>query len=1691
MISVQTNMTAWYANRQFQLNKKDNVKSTEKLSSGYRINRAADDAAGLAISEKMRKRIRGLAQGSKNGQDGVSWTQIGDGALNEADDILHRMTELTIKSLNGTNTNEDRLSMDAEFEQLKLELDRISNTTEFNTLNIFEEHDTTYYQCEGGASWASDQLHAVTAGQNEITFEYRAAADDAPQTVTFTVPPGEYTTMELLDELEEVLPADNGDGSRFVLDYNEGGFINVNLEGGEAIDSITGSLSYLIYDMYKGGSLGALIGTTVFPEEDSTLLVKKGMNDELYFDVQYLDPNAKPVPVKVELPTGASGMQTYTRDKLMGEINRQVAEQLGAPDVQASASGTGIKLGSDKAIVTGFSGNMFKIDVINDPDKDRIYHSVFYDNIMYGNVEQWDAYYEGGYVLTTDSRDVEHSLIKIAEGVNDVLRFVDPNSKEGTHVLKFDPDPDGDGYTLEEIARKMNDFFKDNGIAVKASVKEYTTRGVTDSEDKTMEVIFKGLRLESQIEGPNSKIGLDTTSSAYETLFETRDFNHYGERADVKNDNRSDSNAALTGGRSFSSLSSSQPLSIIEGQNNEIILTVKDNKGAAPYSTTNNVTTDKIQLTPTTVYTSMSDLLRDINTAINNSKFKGKIIAEADYANRILLRGVDGQYVNEIRVDSNCNSYKTLFWTQTKSYTPQINNGYGQITIPTGGANHTGPMEITLGNKTLPVTLPDDRSKIPEAIEAVFPASAEEKVNDFGSASGQGSSHPRTVSGTGQGTSRVEPWSGSAKGDSKDKQGLVGYEYNNPAVLMGPELKDNMNITADNNELLLTLNGRTEKLVLAEGPCANAEELAARVQSAINEVFKVKDKEFGGAVVSVENNRLVFTANLPEGYNGKDTNISCSSDNSSLLRYLRSTEEGAKCVSNLPLAPEITINGTNNHLKFMYSTDGGQNYDPVDIWITPSGTYSPETMAQKLDRMLSSKGFSADVVNGKLEIASKATGPNVMIKYDSNDGGNSAEALFGNLSGEVPAVAVIGMPLQDPIHINAGERLPITVNGDSSLAIEFPVTGDYSPSGFVNMLKERMQKQGIEAEAFLTGGCLGFRTNKKGDSANLYIAYDKNNEAMKSIWGSTKEVTPGIDAKWEGDNLVLRVVDEKGNTMNNKLLSVSSATGGGLQPMKENIYTYYETPDDGYHSTIFSYMDGVNLDGDVEIDEWSDEMTFVYKDNGTEKDVSIAFTEDEYGSYNYDQLAEILQRKLDNSVLGKDKIKVTVDANGVRMQSVNVGNNYQFGQKKLGTGIEPVADGDFYWKVMCGCDERVTQEKPSVRDPGGQNVSSIYIVGRKDVKSKPVEINQGVNDRLTLKVTFGDDPETPEDEGDRVLNIDVTIDQGRYNSDELKEHLQGKIDEWLTKEGFDPGAIVVGVGGPEINTGVVGANDDVALNFRLSKDVQSPYEGPCVIDSVGGSAAFSIFYQTDGELIPAYITGTKDVTDGVTINDGDPEEATLTFDVDGQEYSVTFDPTGYYSKEGLIDKLNEMFSDPTNGPVPLVASTDIDTGRVKISYNQLGEHEIRKVSGGAKNEVFFAENGDTDETVRFLQMSDVADDTIELSRNEFSTAKIGIHSVCITKPKYANKALTRLETALKMISDIRSNFGSTQNRIEHAINNNKNMEENTQAAESLLRDLDMSKQMVANANQNILLQVGQAMMSQAQKSNEIILSLLR
>ncbi|MCR5126978.1 MAG: hypothetical protein K6B69_02625, partial [Lachnospiraceae bacterium] len=175
MISVAHNLTAINAQRQFGLVEKRDRKSTEKLSSGYRINRAADDAAGLAISEKMRRQVKGLTRASMNCQDGISLCQVRDGALGSVHDILQRMNELSNESANGTLSDTDRSYIQQEVDHLVAEVNRIGKETTFNEIPVFDyDNMVTVPGSEGTISTSS------AIGTGYLTDVYQAGGTFYP-----------------------------------------------------------------------------------------------------------------------------------------------------------------------------------------------------------------------------------------------------------------------------------------------------------------------------------------------------------------------------------------------------------------------------------------------------------------------------------------------------------------------------------------------------------------------------------------------------------------------------------------------------------------------------------------------------------------------------------------------------------------------------------------------------------------------------------------------------------------------------------------------------------------------------------------------------------------------------------------------------------------------------------------------------------------------------------------------------------------------------------------------------------------------------------------------------------------------------------------------------------------------------------------------------------------------------------------------------------------------------------------------------------------------------------------------------------------------------------------------------------------------------------------------------------------------
>jgi len=255
---VQHNLTAMNSNRLLGLTTASQAKSTEKLSSGYKINRAADDASGLAISEKMRKQIRGLTQASANAEDGISAVQTAEGALTEVHDMLQRMNELAVKASNETNSESDRNYIQSEVDALVTEIDRVATTTKFNEIYLLKGTNNTIANGAGKSTYTT----AETALQTVIEL---GAIDENT---------GKYTV-----EMEDDLESDNDSGVNGDKKVTGTG---VTISGDKYIysassttdasnkiyNSMNEMLAAIKKDMAEAGFGGEIMGLEVVTSED-------------------------------------------------------------------------------------------------------------------------------------------------------------------------------------------------------------------------------------------------------------------------------------------------------------------------------------------------------------------------------------------------------------------------------------------------------------------------------------------------------------------------------------------------------------------------------------------------------------------------------------------------------------------------------------------------------------------------------------------------------------------------------------------------------------------------------------------------------------------------------------------------------------------------------------------------------------------------------------------------------------------------------------------------------------------------------------------------------------------------------------------------------------------------------------------------------------------------------------------------------------------------------------------------------------------------------------------------------------------------------------------------------------------------------------------------------------------------------
>ena len=326
---VQHNVSAMNANNAMAKNVAGLKKQTEKLSTGYNINRAADNAAGLAISEKMRSQIRGLTQATSNANDAISLIQTAEGGLQETEDILQRMRELSVQSANGTYTDEDREQIQYEVDALKDEVDRISQATEYNEMKLLDgsldgkgasngEYGARYgTQITADNNGAMNKGSTVTSNIGKVQVSFTTAASgkggenaawDATGTkLTINLANGQSYTQNQIDELVKNANIQKTGQSNFVAD------VKINLEGGRT-KTISGTVTI---DATTAGVRAAsgeidLGKITVGGADNKTT---EGYADRIQFTSNSYGADTRKITIKFDVAAGKENLETKTADK--------------------------------------------------------------------------------------------------------------------------------------------------------------------------------------------------------------------------------------------------------------------------------------------------------------------------------------------------------------------------------------------------------------------------------------------------------------------------------------------------------------------------------------------------------------------------------------------------------------------------------------------------------------------------------------------------------------------------------------------------------------------------------------------------------------------------------------------------------------------------------------------------------------------------------------------------------------------------------------------------------------------------------------------------------------------------------------------------------------------------------------------------------------------------------------------------------------------------------------------------------------------------------------------------------------------------------------------------------------------------------------------------------------------------------
>lgn len=1671
-------------------------KTLEKLSSGYQINRAADDAARLAISEKTRSILAGLDQGTKNINDGVSFLHTQDGAAQEMHNILNRLEQLAVQSANGTYSNVDRDAIDLEYQHLVDEIGYITDTADFNGIPLFEKHLEAYGMCEGVTVHDSP----IEISDNNMPILVGYSVDGVQKEYKITVPYGTYDADELADLIDTDL---FNNAPNLIIGLNEANQFTMQVEPGK-LNYIGGPGASLFFDVNIGSSDGYLLGVTVFQSERARLQIYSGENDVMSFRLGSDD-----TLYSVTLDPGR-----YTRSELIDHINEKITAAGIPGNVHAipetnKDGGLIIGLASSDSI-TGLSGNFIKMDNKSSP---------IYDIANYGYTNNTQSVLLGKRSIGANT--------EILRGRNNYF----------TLDLKWYGD-DGSAESRRITVNLLDDGENERTYATPLDLVARINEQIGDDLPFTASISSSGT-IEIKSDQYGSKCGVDLVESDTPSPYMVYDLFDSGSLRKL-------SPSQVTSQFTPASLTSKKTLDssiIIPADENELSFTIQTDSG-----------TQTLNLTiPAGTYTASS--LQDVlNNGITSGypDLAGKL--KFTVGNNINLSAIkfDGADIKSITASSSASAYNRLIAGvyYTNSYT--IEQGKEEAYSSSSGTMPSGQPAVTseAGSSVNAVNYVDQTTsayqqqqnyiiynQVTPTIKNGYEVEIESSESFVGDE--QVEKYPATMTlanvmtqFTADGVSRRDVNLSLSIADSNGNSSFnilvpKGSTKEQALSAIQSGLGSSATASLNGNSLVITTASKGNGVQIACGNCTMAysaykNSLASRSDAVLdiehNRVYIPSSLTIPNVAsqlpytVDASNDRFIFKAGATnydlslthKTYTSADelaaelnakiaaadggtakTTVTVASSGKALVFRGPATEPGT-----------VSINSSSScdiyKTKVVTSTAGNPNYNPA--------TGKIENPAK-----LVAAGFDSH-----FPMTVTSANNTITFKYTSPDSGTQDITIVipdGTYSSPADAASAIsGVIAADPALSSIISASYVSSGTDKGLVFK-TVTGGAGYSlnnlGGTAKLNEYIKKATVGS-----GGTVDSASNKVVYPASISNAYfsslfsgggleitSSNKHFALTANGTTVEfdLNEGKYSGTSGMNDILSQLQNglagsgltasvSGSTL--KIVTDGKGSSQNISMSGSNTSPVFSRPRSIAKESTVTRVDrrcsitGKNQITSIELNDYDNKMSFEYSveagGNLVSGTADITIPE---GTYTADTLAAAIQTAID-AKLGPDQLDVTVSNGYISI----------VGSGPSDTRSISNFEGRLFDKVFQNASYNyVSVHTETAGTSMGSSVS--YIIGRNTLEpenddeiasQKNVTVYTGLNDQIVFDLHYDGD----------VYRVEFEIPAGDYTRSELADAIEragrSTISNMTDHSGknfpadFFNASIGLGeLGVQENNTGIT-SSDKLVFWCKLPDDGRNGTV-TAIIDGVRGNSAYRIFYDATRSPQPTTFLGKPDLTDGIVISS---DNDTIGFDLDGVPCSIKI-PHGTYGLESLADELNKNLE--SMGSIVRVGDRD---GHLMFYTTKNGDYVFGKFTGNGADDLIYGMTGRENDTFGIgIHTGRRTDSYVMYEKARIDEHLMRINTTGITTAERALKAIDRLEGANSKLSMVRALTGANENRSLHSLSNNKNYIENLTAAESRMRDADMAKYYADYTKHQILTQAQQSVFGQMQNQSRSVLNI--